>query len=185
MGMGQGDDVQKAVVWLLQHYKGKLLLDADALNVFAQLPTRDQERLLKEKTCDVVMTPHVKEFSRLSGETVQSIIEQGIQAPARFAKDYALTLLLKNAVTCICNEEEVRLQNRGCSGQAKGGSGDVLAGVIIGLAASGLSCFDAACVGSFLCGAAAEKAQEKLGAYAMLPSDVISYLGAAFLSVLH
>ena len=181
MGMGQSEDVQKGAVWLLTHYQGKLILDADALNCLSDLPKEQMETLLQEKRCDLVITPHLKEFSRLSGEEVQNIINNGAFAAQAFAKRNKTTVLLKNAVTIIVDKKRVYLQPRGSSGQAKGGSGDVLAGVITGLAASGLSCFDAAYIGSYLCGVAAEKAAEKLSEYAMLPSDIIAYLGAAFL----
>lgn len=183
MGMGQSEDVQKGAVWLITHYKGKLILDADAINALAELPKAQLHELFEQKKCDVLLTPHIKEFSRLSGLSVNEILQSGINAAQPFAKQNNVTVLLKNAVTCIADKGAVYLQTRGCSGQAKGGSGDVLAGVIAGLAASGLSCVDAACAGSFLCGVAAEKAAEKLSEYAMLPSDVITYLGAAFLHV--
>ncbi len=183
MGMGQSDDVQKGAAWLISNYQGKLILDADALNALATLPKEQLEQLFKERKCDVLLTPHVKEFSRLSGLTVGQILQNGVFAAQPFAAQNKVAVLLKNAVTTIADKNRVYVQTHGTSGQAKGGSGDVLAGVITGLAASGLSCFDAACVGSYLCGVAAERAAEKLSEYAMLPSDVIAYLGAAFVSL--
>ena len=184
MGMGQSEDVQKGAAWLIANYQGKLILDADAINALALLPKERLQALFAQKKCDVLLTPHVKEFSRLSGLSVAEILQNGARAAQSFAKQNKATVLLKNAVTCIAHKNAVYVQTCGCSGQAKGGSGDVLAGVITGLAASGLSCVEAACVGSYLCGEAAEKAAEKLSEYAMLPSDIIAHLGAAFLSVL-
>lgn len=183
MGMGQGEDVQKGAVWLLTHYQGKLILDADALNALAQLPKQTLVETLQNKTCDVVMTPHVKEFSRLIKTEVSAIQDKGLETPASFASAHNVTLLLKNAVTTIACPGRVRLQIRGSAGQAKAGSGDVLSGVIAGLCASGLSCFDAACAGSLLCGVAAELAVKEIGEYSLLASDVIHYLGKAFVAV--
>ena len=181
MGMGVSEDVQRGAAWLISHYKGKLILDADAINALAQLPKAQLEQLLTQKKCDLLFTPHIKEFSRLSGSSVEEILQKGVYAAHPFAKQYRASVLLKNAVTTITDKNGIYLQTRGTSGQAKGGSGDVLAGVITGLAASGLSCVDAACLGAYICGVAAEKAAKHLSAYAMLPSDVIAHLGAAFL----
>ena len=100
-----------------------------------------------------------------------------------FAKSHKTTVLLKNAVTTIASESTTAINVRGTAGQAKGGSGDVLSGVIAGLCAQGLSAFDGACAGAYLTGRAAELACEKIDEYALLPSDVISYLGGAFLTL--
>ena len=140
--------------------------------------------LFKNKKCDVVITPHIKEFSRLTGESVQSLLDKGLDAPKSFAKTYGLTVLLKNASTVICDQKRTLLNISGNSGQAKGGSGDVLSGVLTGLCATGLSAFDAACLGAYLTGKAAELAVEKVGEYSLLATDVISHLGGAFLTLL-
>ena len=184
-GMGVSLDVYLGVKYLLQNYTGKLILDADALNAWAEFGKEELLTICENKKCDVVLTPHVKEFSRLSGESVQNILENGLFAPLSFAKMYKLTVILKNATSIITDGKRVCLNTRGTAGQAKAGSGDVLAGVVTGLCASGLSVFDAACAGAYLTGKAAELATEKVGEYSLLASDVIAYLGGAFCSILH
>ena len=126
------------------------------------------------------MTPHVKEFSRLCGERPQEIIEKGIYAACGFAKKYNVAVLLKNAVSILTDGEKISLNATGTSGQAKGGSGDVLSGVIAGLCACGLSTFDGAKAAAFLVGRAAELATAETGEYALTASDVIGSLGKAF-----
>ncbi len=183
-GMGVSLDVYLGVKYLLQNYTGKLILDADALNAWAEFGREELFSICKNKKCDVVLTPHIKEFSRLSGESVQSILENGLFASVVFAKTHKLTVILKNAASIITDGERICLNVRGTAGQAKAGSGDVLAGVVTGLCASGLSAFDAACVGAYLTGKAAELAVEKVGEYSLLASDVIAYLGGAFCGIL-
>ena len=184
-GMGVSQDVYLGVKYLLENYQGKLILDADALNAWAEFGKDELLAICQKKKCSVVLTPHIKEFSRLSGEGVQNILSQGLFAPKAFAKAHNLTVILKNAATIITNGERTFVNVRGTSGQAKAGSGDVLAGVVTGLCASGLSVFDAGCVGAYLTGKAAELAVEKIGEYSLLASDVIAYLGGAFCHILH
>ena len=183
MGMGVSEEVAKGAEYLLGAYTGKLLLDADGLNSLAAYKSEALKELFKRKTCDVLITPHVKEFSRLSGEDVASITEQGLFAPVKFAKEHGVHVLLKNAVSLLSDGERKYVNAAGNSGQAKGGSGDVLAGAIAGLCASGLSPFDGACVAAYVVGKAAELACEKIGEYSLTASDLIAYMGASFLTV--
>ena len=92
-------------------------------------------------------------------------------------------MLLKNAVSVLTDGDRTTLCTAGCSGQAKGGSGDVLSGVVAGLCATGLSAYDGCALGAYLCGKAAELVAEEIGPYSMTPSDVIAYLGRAFLLI--
>ncbi|MBO5239791.1 MAG: NAD(P)H-hydrate dehydratase [Clostridia bacterium] len=125
----------------------------------------------------------MKEFSRLCGERVEEILANGLNAAKEFSVRHGLTVLLKNAVSVIENGEKSCVNERGTAGQAKGGTGDVLSGVIAGLCASGLSVFDSACAGAYLVGYAAELAGEKISEYSLTATDLISYLGASFLRI--
>lgn len=183
MGMGCTQDVAEGAAYLLVHYTGRLILDADGLNSLAKYKKEEFSALFGKKKCDVLLTPHVKEFSRLSGKGVEEIVEEGLTTPCGFAKTYAVSVLLKNAATIITDGERIALNTTGNSGLAKGGSGDVLSGVIAGLCAQGLSAFDGGRLGAYLVGRAAEIAAQTIGVRAMTATDVVGRLGAAFLSV--
>ena len=183
MGMGIDEEVARGAEYLLKEYEGTLILDADGLNALVEYRKEQLPTLFRAKKCGVLLTPHIKEFSRLTGESVQVILEKGLCAPYAFAKEHGVTVLLKNAVTLVCDGDKTALNARGSAGQAKGGSGDVLSGVVAGLCAQGLSPFTGGCVGAYLTGVAAEIAEGRKGEYAMLPRDVIECLPEAFLSL--
>ncbi len=183
MGMGISEDVAKGAEYLLQNYTGKLLLDADGLNSLAHYRKESLRSLLQNKKCEVAITPHVKEFSRLSGKTVEELLSRGMQAAAEFARSSGVVVLLKGAASILTDGERTVVIASGNSGLAKGGSGDVLSGVIAGLCASGASAFDCAGCGAYLVGKAAELGVKEKGKYSLTATDVISYMGGAFLSL--
>lgn len=183
MGMGLSEEVAKGASYLLRKYSGKLLLDADGLNSLAEYRKEEFFKLFENKKCDVLCTPHVKEFSRLSDWSVEEIQQDPIGCARAFSGKYAVNLLLKDAVSVLCGGGKTVVISTGNSGQAKGGSGDVLSGLIAGLCGAGVSTFDGGAIGGYLAGKAAELAVEKLGEYSLTPTDVISYLGSAFLSL--
>ena len=183
MGMGVSKEVFKGVCYLLERYTGKLLLDADALNSLARFHGGRLKSLLANKKCDVILTPHSKAFSRLSGWSVEEILKDSLSLAQTFAKEYGITLLLKNAYTVVTDGTRTRINTTGNSGQAKGGTGDALAGVIAGLLAGGVSAFDGGVAGAYLVGKSAEIAAPDIGEYSMTASDLIGYLPKAFLFV--
>ncbi len=184
MGMGATEDVLKGAKYLLKHYEGKLLLDADGLNALATLDEGELVSLFANKKCKVVLTPHLKEFERLSKKEIAESKKEGLPFLKAFAKKLGVTLLLKGATTTIVDETgEAVLNTTGCTALSKGGSGDVLSGLIAGLMASGVSATDGARLGAYLLGRSAELASETLGERSTTPTDVISYLGRAFLGL--
>lgn len=183
MGMGVSEEVAKGAAYLLEAYTGRLILDADGLNALAAFYGADVSALLKKRKCDVVLTPHVKEFSSLSGYSVAQIKEDGICLAKRFAKENGVCLLLKDCASIVTDGTSVTINTTGNSGQAKGGSGDVLSGVLAGLCAMGASCRESAIAGSYLTGRAAELAAAALSEYSLLATDCIAYLGKAFLEL--
>ena len=184
MGMGVSKETYKGVKGLLERYTGKLVLDADGLNSLAVYGKEEIQSLFAKKKCDVVLTPHCKEFFRLSGKEMKEIQEEGIYAPQAFAKSLEATVLLKSASSVITDGVRTFVNATGNSGQAKGGSGDVLAGVIAGLCGSGASAFYAACAGAYLVGLSAEEGVKEVGEYALTATDIIKNIGKAFLKVL-
>ena len=181
MGTGVSEAVAQGAKYLLSHFQGRLVLDADAINSLAVYEKENFKSIFGTKKCDVVLTPHYKEFSRMTGESVIALKEKGLSAPQAFAREYGVTVLLKNAVSLLADKTYAAVNTSGTSGQAKGGSGDVLSGVSAGLCAHGMSAFDGAFVGAYLVGKAADIAVETQGERAVLASDTIACLGKAFL----
>ncbi len=183
MGMGISEEVYTGAKWLLTRYRGRLLLDADALNGLAKYGGEELTDLLRRATCSVVLTPHPKEFARLLGRTTDEVSRDGAPLAYAFAKATGATVLLKGATSRIAYGDGAFVNERGNSGQAKAGTGDVLSGVIAGLLAQQSQAAYAAAAGAYLTGVAAELAARDLGEYSLLPSDLVAYLGRAFLFV--
>lgn len=183
MGMGASEEVAKGAEYLLQHYQGKLILDADGLNSLAAYRKEELSALFQGAKCGVLLTPHVKEFSRLSGTDVQKIIQGGIQPAYAFAEKYGVNVLLKGGASVITDGDRIFINATGNSGLAKGGSGDVLSGVIAGLCAMGASSFGGGRLGAYLVGRAAELTASYAGEYSLTATKVIDGLGMAFLEL--
>ena len=183
MGLGVSQDVANGAEYLVTHYTGRLIIDADGLNSLSAYAGERLKELFAEKSCDVVLTPHPREFARLLGTDVADVLQNGVSLAKTFAKEHGVTVLLKGATTVITDGVRVAVNAEGNAGQAKGGSGDVLSGVIAGLCASGLSAFDGAVCGAFLAGRSANLAKREIGEYALTPSDVVAYMGRAFLTL--
>lgn len=182
MGAGISQDVYEGVKFLIKNYQGKLILDADALNSIAAY-SDNYAALFENKKCEVIITPHAKEFARLCKKDTKTVLENGVQFAKEFAKAYGITVLLKGATTVITDGERTALSNVGSAGQAKGGSGDVLAGLIASIAAQGNSLFDSGSSAAYLCGSSAYLCEKELGEYSFTPSDVIAKIPFAILNL--
>lgn len=168
-GLGRGAGVLRAVRAALELPLPKVL-DADALNALAGEPE------LLDAAKNTVLTPHPKEFSRLCSTPVQKILANPVHLAREFAHAHGVVLLLKGATTIVTDGAHTVLVTAGAPSMAKGGSGDVLTGVIGGLLAQGVECFEAAWAGAYLCGKAGERAAEAMGEYAPCASDTIRFL---------
>ncbi len=174
-GLSTGGGTMAAVRHLLTHYDIRKVFDADALNLIAQ-----DVKLLKEKVGDVVLTPHVKEFSRLCGASVEQILSDPLAYAQSFANEYGIVLLLKGATTIITDGQRTVFVTAGSPGMARGGSGDILTGVIGGLMCGGReggkTAFEAAVTGSYICGKAGEAAAAQLGELSMTATDTLAHI---------
>ncbi len=175
-GMTPGPDTLAIVEALLGQEK-PLLLDADALNVLA-----GRAELLKKAACPVLITPHPGEYARLAGLDPRQVGNNPFSGEYTMAKDFGITVLLKGFVTGITGPGGRRAFHfGGCDGLAKGGSGDVLTGLLGGLLARGLPPERAALWGAWAHGRAAQLAAADHSRDAMLPSMLPDYFGRAFL----
>jgi NAD(P)H-hydrate epimerase len=145
-----------------------LVLDADALNQLS-----NTQALFSQLHENVILTPHPAEMARLCGEPVANVLADPIGYARTYAKKWNCVVLLKGATTCISDGTQVRLNTSGNAGLAKGGSGDVLAGLITGLLAQGIAPLDAATCGAYLLGASADVALDLLKERMLLARDVV------------
>jgi NAD(P)H-hydrate epimerase len=172
-GIGRHPETMALLNSLLKIGK-PMVLDADALNILSENP--EMLALLPE---NAILTPHPKEFARLMG--FQGGDYARIQAARNFASEHKVILILKGAYTLICSPDgRAWFNSTGNPGMAKGGSGDVLTGIITGLLARGYNPESAARIGVFLHGLAGDKAAARLGMEAMLPGDLIDSLSEAW-----
>ncbi len=172
MGMTDSEKTYSVVKYLLENYKGRLIIDADGINVLAKYGTQ----VLNNKKCEVVLTPHVGEFARLIKTEKEQVLENPVKFTRDFASKFGITVILKSAVSVISNGEFTFINTSGNPGMAKAGSGDVLSGVIAGLFARGLSGAYGAAVASLLFGLAGEEACKEQNEYTLTASDIIKVL---------
>ena len=168
-GLGNGD-VSSLLEAALQA-KRPVVLDADGLNCLSRHP--ELYPFLHE---EVVLTPHPGEMGRLTGLSAGEVLEDPIDIAGRYAKQWGCTILLKGAATVVSDGLRTCLLAEGNAGLGKGGSGDVLTGIITGLLCQGIEPFDAACLGSYLLGTSAERAFELLGVRMLRATNVIEAL---------
>jgi len=169
-GMGKSTGTAKAVQYLLENWEKPLVIDADGLNVLA-----GQMELLKAHRGPVVLTPHDGEFARLGG------VPDGNRAEcaARFAAEYGCILVLKGHRTLVAFPGgEVYITTHGNPGMAKGGSGDVLTGVIAALLGQ-LPAEQAVTTAVYLHSYAGDLCAARMGEYAMTATDLIETLPEA------
>ena len=180
-GLNQTRGTQLFLLGLLEHLREHapdlpLVADAEALNILSRQP--EWHALLPNR---VVLTPHEMEFSRMTGLPLSEIHANRHELALTYAKDWRQTLILKGPNSLVVSPEgECRVLPFAGSVLAHGGSGDVLAGLIVGLLAQGLAPFDAATLAVWLHARAAELALAEVGhPAATLPSDILKHIGQA------
>lgn len=172
-GLGVDSTSERMLYELLMNTEVPLVLDADALNILS-----NNIELLETSFAPVIMTPHMMEMSRLIQKNVSEITKDRFNIAKQFARKMGVTLVLKDAKSIVTNGgEQTYMSLEGNNGMSTGGSGDVLAGIIAGMLAGGLSLTEAAMMGTYMHCLAGDNAAEKKGKYAMLASDIIAGLG--------
>lgn len=177
-GMGQSRDLCKLFSNLLPTISIPLVIDADGLNTLAQ--TQPWEAVLPGGSTSI-LTPHPGEWERLSGVSANAR-EQQIDAAITIAARNQMIVVLKGHQTLVTNGSRSIFNNTGTPAMATGGSGDVLTGVITALVCQGLTPFDAAHLGVWVHGKAAELAERDLESHVVLPTELIQWLPQAFLA---
>lgn len=175
-GLGDTDDTAALLEQLGPSAGCALVLDADGLNAAAKM-----DALPRSPGLPLILTPHPGEMARLCGLTTAEVNAGREGIAAGYARAEDCVVVLKGHRTIVAGPGgEVFVNPTGNPGLSRGGSGDILAGMIAGLAAQGLSPLDAAVCGVWLHGAAADQCAKRLGQYGMLPHDIFTDLGALF-----
>jgi NAD(P)H-hydrate epimerase len=177
-GNGWGRDAARTEVldYLIARASVKgIVLDADALNLLSE----NRALLEKMKVCgkQVILTPHMGEMSRLTGKGIPEIKESKADTAREFAKTYGVWVVLKDAVTVVAEPDgRVWYQSHGSPALAKGGSGDILCGLIAGFLASGYPPGDAALLGSYVLGRAGEEYSAGHSDVSAMGRDIIALI---------
>lgn len=177
-GLGNTAATQELLRNVVNLVECPLIMDADGLNALASCID-----IMQKQKPNWILTPHPGEMARLSGTTTATVQANRPQCAADFCKQFSGTLVLKGAGTII-QQGTTAIQNpTGNPGMSRGGSGDVLAGMIAAFAAQGLSPYDAACAGAYLHGLAGDFAAARYSEQAMLPQDLLRCLPEVFLKL--
>ncbi|MBQ7742454.1 MAG: NAD(P)H-hydrate dehydratase [Bacteroidaceae bacterium] len=168
-GLGQSDEARSLLLNVLQTQPQRLVIDADGLNLLAQM--EDWPTLLPK---NAVLTPHPMEWQRLTSHEPDA-------DPCNYAQRHSLYIILKGHATRVYTPQGMVFVNTtGNSGMATAGSGDVLTGILLSLLAQGYSHEDACRLGVWLHGKAGDIAAAQLTEEALIASDIVNHLPAAF-----
>jgi len=175
-GIGLEQQTQKAVCEFIRNNRIPLVIDADALNILSQ--KKSEWGHLQPKT---ILTPHPKELERLIGNWQSE--DEKFEKTISFSKQYNVIVVMKGAPTHIVDGTTIYKNTTGNPALATAGSGDVLTGIITSLLAQSYKPIDAAKIGVYLHGLTADIAIPQTGIQSFIASDIIAYLGNAYLSL--
>ena len=211
MGLGKSKGAHDIIYYIIRNFTGKLVLDADALNILSE-----DINILNEAKCQIVLTPHMMEFKRLyvasfsetmwPSETVgASFTSPSIELVKQFVEKYNVTLLLKGPTTIVGARENVeasstspqkpvgasftspdvkiKLVTSGTPGMSTAGSGDVLSGILAGFLGYIKNVYDATCTAAFVNGLAGELAARDEGEISMTAGDTVKHIAEAIKNI--
>lgn len=174
MGWGQDESRTQYLECILKNFTGKLIIDADGLNILAK-----NLNWLEKTKAKIVLTPHLKEFSRLTGISVDKIKENSLEYAQDFARKHNIILLLKGSSTIVTDGVTTYLVESGSPGMATAGSGDVLSGIIAGFLGYNSYTPLSVAAAAYLAGLAGSLATKKYTDIASIASDQIEFIPEA------
>lgn len=179
-GLGLSDDAKKIVEELVLKSTIPLILDADAINCVAK-----NINILNKSKCDIILTPHTVEFSRLTGLSVEEIEKNRIGTSLEFAKKYGVTLILKGPRTIVTSPDGMQYINiTGNPGLSTGGSGDVLSGIVASFVARGINSSTACAMAVYLHGICGDIASSVLGEESVIATELLNCIPKAYNQIL-
>lgn len=167
-GLKVTEDTEKIVTALLSECTKPIILDADGINCLSK-----HIDVLSKRNAPTILTPHPGEMARLNNCTVAQIQSNRQKIAVEFAKTYGCTLVLKGVKTIVTDGERISVNPTGDGSLAKGGSGDVLAGIIGSFVGQGVEIFKAAVAGAYIHGEAAEECSNEYSMSCVSARDVI------------
>ena len=156
-GLGNNHGTLKLLEKVLLNSKCPVVIDSDGLNVL-----EGNLEMLKNRKCQIVLTPHMGEMARISGFSIDEINENKIDIAKAFAKTHDVVLLLKGFNTIITDGKTVQINPTGSSAMASGGMGDCLTGIISSFISQGYDIFTSACAGAYIHGYCGDKLSKKM-----------------------
>ena len=179
-GLGTGPAPAAFVQALLERAGAPLVLDADALNAFAEVP----DRLQGGKDFSIIITPHPGEMARLAGTSVDEVQANRVEVARTFAARHRVHVILKGSRTVIATPDgNVFINLTGNPGMATGGTGDVLTGMVAACLAQLLDADTACKVGVYVHGLAGDLAAAERGEVALIATDLVEHIGQAVLEL--
>lgn len=175
MGWGKSEGNKKILSYILENYSIPIVIDADGLNTLAEM---DLE-LLKNTKSKIILTPHPKEFERLSKINIEEILKNPVKIAENFAREYNVILLLKGHETIVTDGIETYTVKKGGVGMATAGSGDVLSGIIVGMIGKRKPTVKLVASCAYIAGLAGEIAEEKYTDISMRAHDTIECIPEA------
>lgn len=164
-GLGQSQGTLSVVKAVLEQAQCPVVLDADGINVLST-----HKDILRGRAYPTILTPHEGEFQRFGG----TIGQDRKAAAVSYSREWNSILLLKGHRTCITDGSATYINETGNPGMAVGGSGDVLAGMVVSLLGQGLAPLEAAACAAWIHGAAGDLCAEEIGQYGMIPTDMLT-----------
>lgn len=178
-GLGKSDTAERVMQYTLKRALVPCVVDADGINILSK-----HMEWIEETNALIVLTPHMKEMSRMLQCSVRELIEQRMEKLHAFVERYKVVCVLKDARTLVAKEHRNTYLNlSGNAAMAKAGSGDVLAGVIVGILAQQCEPYTSACLGVSLHGLAGDMARDKKGAYSVLASDLVAEISSVLKNI--
>lgn len=178
-GLGKSDTAERVMQYTLKRALVPCVVDADGINILSK-----HMEWIEVTNALIVLTPHMKEMSRMLQCSVKELIEQRMERLHAFVERYKVVCVLKDARTLVAKEHRNTYLNlSGNAAMAKAGSGDVLAGVIVGILAQQCEPYTSACLGGFLHGLAGDMARDKKGAYSVLASDLVAEISSVLKNI--
>ena len=178
-GLGKSDTAERVMQYTLKRALVPCVVDADGINILSK-----HMEWIEETNALIVLTPHMKEMSRMLQCSVKELIEQRMEKLHAFVERYKVVCVLKDARTLVAKEHQNTYLNlSGNAAMAKAGSGDVLAGVVVGILAQQCEPYTSACLGVFLHGLAGDMARDKKGAYSVLASDLVAEISSVLKNI--